>query len=214
MKRRLAAIMVGDVVGYSSMMERAEEHTAERLGACQSLISEKVGVLDGRIFSTAGDATLVEFPSAVNAVRCAVEIRSGLAGMAADDAEPLHMRFGLHLADVVVHGDDLVGDGVNVAARIEEAAEPDWILVSGVLFDHVRRNSPYVFDDLGNQSFKNLSGAIHVYRLRGEMGPHRLQSAPTRIRSAREKRRCSIAVLPFRAAGDDEDQRFLAEGLT
>ena len=149
MKRRMAAIMVGDVVGYSSMMEKAEERTAERLGICQALISEKVALLDGRIFSTAGDATLAEFPSAINAVRCAAEIRSALAGAIASDSESMQMRFGLHLADVLVRGNDLIGDGVNLAARIQQAAEPDTIWVSGVLFDHVRRNSPFIFDDLG-----------------------------------------------------------------
>jgi adenylate cyclase len=214
MKRRMAAIMVGDVVGYSSMMERAEERTAERLESCQALISEKVALLDGRIFSTAGDATLAEFPSAINALRCAVEIRSGLAGADVGDHEPMKMRFGLHLTDVVVRGDDLLGDGINLATRIEQSAEPDSIHVSSVLFDQVRRNSPFVFEDLGKQMFKNISEPIRVYRVRGEMGGHRLQSAPTRTRSMRERRPWSIAVLPFQTAGDGEDQRFLAEGLT
>ena len=210
----MAAIMVGDVVGYSSMMEKAEERTAERLGTCQALISEKVALLDGRIFNTAGDATLAEFPSAINAVRCAAEIRSALAGASASDSEPLKMRFGIHLADVIVRGDDLVGDGVNLAARIQQAAEPDEIYVSGLLFDHVRRNSPFVFEALGDRSFKNVSEPIRVYRVRGEMGGHRLQSAPTKRSGVREKRPSSIAVLPFRVSGEDEDQRFLAEGLT
>src|SRR5215469_16436324 len=98
MKRRIAAIMVGDVVGYSSMMEASEELTAERVGMCQSLISGKVKLLDGRIFNTMGDAALAEFPSAINAVRCAVEIRSALAGATPSERQPLQMRFGLNLA--------------------------------------------------------------------------------------------------------------------
>jgi adenylate cyclase len=214
MKRRIAAIMIGDVVGYSSMMEASEELTAERVGMCQSLISEKVELLDGRIFNTMGDAALAEFQSAINAVRCAVEIRSALAGVAASEREPLKMRFGLNLADVIVHGNDLVGDGVNLAVRIQQAAEPDTIDVSEMFFDSVRRNSPFVFDDLGERTFKNISKPVRVYRVRGEMGAHRLQTAPTRPESAREKRPFSIAVLPFRATGKDEDQRFLAEGLS
>jgi adenylate cyclase len=148
MKRRMATIMVSDIVGYSAMMEKAEERTIERLGNCQALIAKKVDLLDGRIFSTAGDATLAEFPSAINAVRCAVEIRSGLAGIDGSSDEPMKMRFGLHLADVVVRGKNLVGDGVNLATRIEQAAEPDNILVSGVLFDNVRRNSPCHVHDM------------------------------------------------------------------
>ena len=183
MKRRLAAIMVGDIVGYSSMMEKSEERTIEHLASCQALISEKVALLDGRIFNTAGDATLAEFPSAINALRCAAEISAALAGINAPDNEPLKMRFGLHLADVAVRGDDLVGDGVNLSARIQEAAAPGAICVSGVLFDNVRRNSPFDFEDLGERSFKNISEPIRVYRVRGEMVAHRLQSAPTKSHS-------------------------------
>jgi adenylate cyclase len=213
MKRKMAALMVGDIVGYSAMMERAEERTAERLASCQTLISEKVGLLDGRVFKTAGDAALVEFPSAVNAVRSAVEIRSALAGAQEPESEPLRMRFGLHIADVVVQGDDLVGDGVNLAARIQAAAEPDSIYVSSALFDHVRRNSAFIFDDMGDRAFKNITEPVHLYRVRGEIGAHRLQSAPTQLLTMKERRPSSIAVLPFRVSGDNEDQRYLAEGL-
>lgn len=214
MKRRLAAIMVGDIVGYSTMMERSEERAAGRLGGCHELITDKVRLLDGRVFSTAGDAALAEFPSPINAVRCAVEIRSGLAGIDGDSSDPLKMRFGLHLADVVVRGDDLVGDGINVATRIEQAADPDDILVSSVLFDHVRRNSPFVFEDRGERLFKNLAEPVHIYSLRGEMAGHRLQASVARAVGQREKRPDSIAVLPFLAPDGSEDQRVLAEGLT
>ncbi|MEQ1956854.1 adenylate/guanylate cyclase domain-containing protein [Mesorhizobium yinganensis] len=214
MKRKMAALMVGDIVGYSAMMERAEEQTAERLASCQALISEKVGLLDGRVFKTAGDAALAEFPSAVNAVRGAFEIRSALAGAQEPASEPLRMRFGLHIADVVVQGDDLVGDGVNLAARIQAAAEPDSIYVSGALFEHVRRNSSFIFDDIGERPFKNISELVHLYRVRGEIGAHRLQSAPTQLLITKERRPSSVAVLPFRVSGDNEDQRYLAEGLT
>ena len=214
MQRRIAALMVGDIVGYSGMMERAEEQTAERLASCQALISEKVGLLDGRVFKTVGDGALAEFPSAVNAVRSAFEIRSALAGVQDPASEPLRMRFGLHLADVVVQGDDLVGDGVNIAARIQAAAEPDSIYVSGALFDHVRRNPAFIFDDVGERAFKNIAEQVHLYRVRGEIGAHRLQTAPTQLLSAKERRPSSIAVLPFRVSSDDEDQRYLAEGLT
>jgi adenylate cyclase len=157
MKRRIAALMIGDIVDYSVLMEKSEEQTAERLAACQALISDKVSLLDGRVFNTAGDAALAEFPSAINAVRAAVEIRSALAGMNEPEMEPLRMRFGLHVADVMVRGDDLVGDGVNLAARIQAAAEPDAIYVSGAFFEQVRRNSPFVFDDVGERTLKNIS---------------------------------------------------------
>jgi len=206
--------MVSDIVGYSAMMEKSEEKTVARLATCQALISEKVGSLDGRIFNRAGDATLAEFPSPINALRCAVEIGVALAGADGSDVEPLKMRFGLHLADVAAHGDDLVGDGVNLAARIQQAAAPGAVWVSGVLFDHIRRNSPFIFDDLGERRFKNLSEPMRVYQVRGEIGAHRLQSAPNRSSSDPRKRPSSVAIMPFRVSGGDEDQRFLAEGLT
>jgi TolB-like protein/Flp pilus assembly protein TadD len=205
--------MVGDIVGYSGLMERAEEETAERLAECQALIADKVTALDGRVFKTTGDGVLAEFPSAVNALRCAFEIRSALAG-AQEAQAPFRMRFGLHVADVMVQGDDLVGDGVNLAARIQAAAEPDMIYVSAALFDQVRRNPAFIFDDVGQRSFKNISEPVHLYRLRGEIGAHRLQAMPTQRPAAKERRPASIAVLPFRVAGDDEEQRYLAEGLS
>jgi TolB-like protein/class 3 adenylate cyclase/Flp pilus assembly protein TadD len=210
----MAAIMVGDIVGYSTMMEKSEEKTVARLAACQALISAKVASLDGRIFNRAGDATLAEFPSPINALRCAVEVGVALPGIDESDVEPLRMRFGVHVADVTVHGDDLVGDGVNLTARIQQAAAPGAVWVSGVLFDHIRRNSPFAFDDLGERHFKNLSEPIRVYQVRGEIGAHRLQSAPTRSSSEARKRPSSVAIMPFRVASGDEGQRFLAEGLT
>ncbi len=213
MKRRMTAIMVGDIVGYSTMMEKSEEKTVARLAACQTLISEKVASLDGRVFNRAGDATLAEFPSPINALRCAVEIGVALAGVDGSDVEPLKMRFGVHVADVAVHGDDLIGDGVNLAARIQQAAEPGAVWVSGVLFDQIRRNSPFIFDDLGERRFKNLSEPVRVYQVRGEIGAFRYQTAPTRSSSDARKRPSSVAIMPFRSSSD-EDQRFLAEGLT
>ena len=124
MKRRMAAIMIGDIVGFSAIMEKSEERTIARLAACEVLIAEKVAALDGRIFNRAGDATLAEFPSPINALRCAVEIGVELAGADQAGDEPLRMRFGVHLADVAVHGDNLLGDGVNLTARLQQGAAP------------------------------------------------------------------------------------------
>ena len=101
MERRLAAIMVADIVGSSALMERAEEHTAEQVARCQELIREKAAALKGRIFNTAGDAWLAEFGSTINALRCAAEIRNAIAGSEDREGDPLRLRFGLHLADVV-----------------------------------------------------------------------------------------------------------------
>ena len=109
---------------------------------------------------------------------------------------------------------DLLGDGVNLTAGLQQGATPGAVWLSGTLFDQVRRNSPFVFDDLGERAFKNLSESVHVYQVRSEMARHRLQATPSRAASDKAKRPFSLAVMPFRAVGADEDQRFLAEGLT
>lgn len=211
MKRRLAAIMVGDVVGYSAMMEADEEGTAARVNELTALVREKVAAREGRVFKTMGDSVLADFASPLNALRCAVEIRSALASA---HGEAVRMRFGLHLADVIESGDDLIGDGVNVAARIEQGAEPGGIEVSGELFEQVRRQSPFKFEPLGARQFKNLQEPVTVYRVRGEQETWVFQTAPTRAHPRSEKRPNSIAVAPLTAAAGGEDLRFLAEGLT
>jgi adenylate cyclase len=215
MKRRMATIMVGDIVGYSAMMERSEEEALARLVACDAVVERNVTTFDGRIFNKAGDATLVEFASPINALRCAVGIGVDLATIKEESEAPLKMRFGVHLADVAERDGDLLGDGVNLTARLQQGAAPGAIWVSGSLFDQVRRNSPFIFDDLGERTFKNLSEPVRVYQIRGEIGPHRLLATPTRQAGNNAKQPSSLAVMPFRvAAGADEDQRFLAEGLT
>lgn len=124
LKRRLAAILVGDVAGYSSLMEADEEGTAARMAACRATAEAEIAKAEGRLFKAMGDAVLAQFPSAINALHCAVRIRDFLSVSEKDPQRPLVMRFGLHLADVIVDGDDLIGDGVNLAARILQGAEP------------------------------------------------------------------------------------------
>ncbi|MGI9481139.1 MAG: adenylate/guanylate cyclase domain-containing protein [Hyphomicrobiales bacterium] len=216
MQRCLATIMAADVVGYSRLMAEAEEATCAQLEKCQSLISETVNAGGGRVFSRAGDAAFAEFESPINAVRSAVTIREELAGLESDKNGELQLRFGLHLADVVVSGDDLLGDGVNITARIQQNADPDAICVSHSLFEQIKRHSPFAFEDLGEHQFKNLPEAVRVYRLKGHLPNHRLQSAPTqRLTAQREAiEPNTVAVLPFVSAARDGDDRYLAEGLT
>ncbi len=214
MKRRMAAILVADVVGYSGLMEADEDGTAQRLANCRNLIDAEIAKCDGRLFKAMGDAVLVEFASPINAVRCAVGIRAGLLLAGQGDERPLRMRFGLHLADVLVENDDLVGDGVNLAARIQQAADPDAIDVSAALFEQIRRNSPFAFDDRGEQSFRNIVRPVRIYRLRGEITRHVYQIAPTQPTPMQAKRPYSLAVMPIEAASGNEDQRYLAEGVT
>jgi class 3 adenylate cyclase/TolB-like protein len=214
MKRHLATILVADVVGYSSLMEADEEGTVVRLAACRAVIDSQVAECEGRVFKAMGDAVLAEFASPINAVRCAAGIRSGLVLGEQGVENPFRMRFGLHLADVLVEGDDLIGDGVNLAARIQQNAEPDAIDISAPLFEQVRRTSPYAFDDLGERSFHNIGEPIRVYRLRSEIERHVYQITPTQVEPSRTKRPYSLAVLPIEAPSDNEDQRFLADGIT
>ena len=215
MKRRMAAILVADVVGYSGLMEADEDGTAQLLSNCRNLIDAEITKCDGRLFKAMGDAVLVEFASSINAVRCAAGIRAGLLLAGQGDERPLHMRFGLHLADVLVENDDdLIGDGVNLAARIQQAADPDAIDVSAALFEQIRRNSPFAFDDRGEQSFRNIVQPVRIYRLRGEMTRHVYQIAPTQPTPMQAKRPFSLAVMPIEVASGNEDQRYLAEGVT
>lgn len=216
-ERKLTSILCADIVGYSRQMEQAEEVTAASLADCHTLIEENASRLGGRIFNRAGDAALAEFPSPVNAVRCGVEIQRDVAALNRQpvQVQPLSLRIGLHLADVIVSGTDLIGDGVNIVARIQETAEPDCVLVSQSLFEQIRRNSPFMFEDLGPRSFKNISEQIRVYKVVGDMPAHRLQSAPSEPRpEVAVTREASIAVLPFAVAGADEEQRYFADGLT
>jgi len=213
MKRRLAAILVADVAGYSSLMEADEEGTAARMAACRSIADAEIAKADGRLFKAMGDAVLAEFASPMNAVRCAVGIRNALVLAEQGQDQPLTMRFGLHLADVLVEGDDLIGDGVNLAARIQQAAEPGAIDLSGALFEQIRRTSPYAFDDRGEQSFRNIAEPVHVYRLRGEMRRHPYQITHTQAAPSLARRPHSLAVMPFEVPAGDEDRHFLAEGI-
>jgi len=211
MKRRLAAILVGDVVGYSAMMEANEEETAAQMANVTAMVREKVKTRGGRVFKIMGDAVLADFASPVNALRCAVEMRSALAE---NDEGGMQMRFGLHLADVIESGEDLIGDGVNLAARIQAGADPGAIEISGALFEQVRRNSPFTFEPLGPRRFKNMSEEIPVYRLRGEQERWVFQTAPTEPAPHREKRPYSIAVVPLAVPTQGQEMRFLADGLT
>jgi adenylate cyclase len=213
MKRRIATILVADIVGYSAMMEADEEGTALRLAGWRELIDAEIAKCDGRVFKAMGDAVLAEFASPISALRCAFNIRSGLTLAGRSDDHPLRMRFGLHLADVLINNDDLIGDGINLAARIQQSSDPDAIDISAALFEQIRRNSPFAFDDRGEQSFRNIAEPIRIYRLRGEMGRHVYQIAPTQPEPIRAKRPYSLAVMPIEAASDDEDRRYLADGI-
>src|SRR6516225_11333524 len=169
--RRLAAILAADVAGYSRLMGADEEGTHERLKAhLRQLINPKIAAHRGRIVKNTGDGLLAEFPSVVDAVRCAAELQRGMLDREAGIPENGRIRFriGINLGDVIVEENDIFGDGVNVAARLEALAEPSGVLVSNTVYDHVQDRLPFTFDDLGEQQVKNIARPVRVYGLRPE----------------------------------------------
>src|SRR5262245_11232298 len=166
--RRLAAILAADVAGYSRLMGADEEGTLERLKALRrELIDPNIANHHGRIVKTIGDGLLVEFTSVVDAVRCAAEVQQAMpgwnAGLPADNR--IELRIGINLGDVIADGDDLYGDGVNIAARIEALADAGAVFVSGTVYEQVRDRLPFGFGDLGEKQVKNIARPIRVYRV-------------------------------------------------
>jgi adenylate cyclase len=178
--RRLAAILAADVAGYSRLMGADEEGTLERLKALRgALLDPQIAEHKGRIVKTTGDGMLVEFASVVDAVRCAVAVQQAMAeqntSVAAD--ERIELRIGINLGDVIVEGDDLYGDGVNIAARIEALADAGGVFVSNTVHDQVRDRLPFAFENLGEQQVKNIARPVRIYRVRTTL-THPAATAP------------------------------------
>lgn len=165
--RRLTTILAADVAGYSRLMAANEEATLGTLRIYRKVIGSLVAKHDGRIFNTAGDAVLAEFGSAVEAVRCAVSIQEELAVRNAQlgDDEQMSFRIGINIGDVMIEGDDLFGDGVNVAARLEGLAEKGGICISGSTFEQVKNKLSVAFSDIGPQSVKNIPEPVPAFRV-------------------------------------------------
>src|SRR4051812_45056484 len=167
-ERKLAAVLVADVAGYSRLMELDEEETHRRLSGLQrGGIRAQIGQHHGKIIKNTGDGALAEFASVVDAVRCAVEIQRRMRERNADvtNDRQIEFRIGVNLGDVIVEPDDIYGDGVNVAARLEALADPGGLCISGTAYDQVRDKVPYLFVDKGEQTVKNISRPIRVYAL-------------------------------------------------
>ena len=152
-ERRLAAIFAADVAGYSRLMGQDEVGTLRTLTACREIMDRLIVEHGGRIANTAGDSVLAEFPSAVDAVRSATQIQSALASVDQNRPTECHLQFriGIHVGDVMIRGGDLLGDGVNIAARLESLAEPGGICISEAAYGYVRKALPFPFTDLGSQ---------------------------------------------------------------
>src|SRR5262245_27912429 len=169
--RRLAAILAADVAGYSRLMGADEEGTHERVQAhLRELLNPKIAEHRGRVVKNTGDGLLAEFASVVDAVRCAAEVQRAMADRNAETPEDKRITFrvGINLGDVIAEPDDIYGDGVNVAARLEALAEPGGVCVSRVVRDQIRDKLPYPFEDRGEQSVKNIARSVRVYALRPE----------------------------------------------
>src|SRR5262245_8631317 len=166
--RKLVAVVMADVVGYSRLMERDEAGTHQRLRALNDdLLTPKIAEHAGRVVHTAGDGMLLEFPSATSALRCAVEIQRemGVRNLYVAPDDRIELRIGINLGDIIVEGQDIIGDGVNVAARLETMAEPGGICVASAIWEQVHEDLGIEFVDAGEQQVKNISKPIHVYRV-------------------------------------------------
>ena len=218
--RRLAAILAADVAGYSRLMGADEEGTHERLKAhrCE-LVDPKIGEHSGRIVKNTGDGLLAEFASVVDAVRCAAQLQRAMIDREAGMTEDRRIRFriGINLGDVIVEDDDIFGDGVNVAARLEELAEPGGICISRMVRDQVRDKLAYAFEDLGEQSVKNIARPVRVYALRPKAIADLPASSVTAVSPVSQPAaasRLSIVVLPFDNLSNDREQQYFADGIT
>jgi TolB-like protein/class 3 adenylate cyclase len=219
-ERKLAAIFAADVEGYSRLMGQDEVGTLRTLTAYRVIIDRLIASHRGRIFNTAGDSLVADFASAVDAMQCAVEVQDAIAKENADRPPGVQMRFriGIHVGDIMVQGDNLFGDAVNIAARFEALAEPGGICVSRVVRDQIRDRLPLAFEDLGEQQVKNIARPMRVYSV--SLAPLRA-SPPTGVASdvgglatPATVSRLSIVVLPFANLSSDPDQEYFADRIT
>ena len=218
-ERRLAAVLAADMVGYSRLMEVDETGTLARLKTHRiELIDPCIAKNRGRIIKTTGDGMLVEFYSVADAVLCAAEIQRRMARRNVDVSPSrwIQLRIGINLGDVIVEENDIFGDGVNVAARLEMLAEPGGICVSGAVREQVGdRLDQIAFEDLGEQAVKNIARPIRIFRIRLEQDPRTaLESAKDAATATATVKKPSIAVLPLANMSGDPEQEFFADGLT
>ena len=224
-ERRLAAILAVDVAGYSRLMGRDEAGTLARLKALRrELIDPMVAEHKGRIVKTTGDGLLIEFPSVVEAVACAITVQSGMGSRNAATPEDrrIEFRVGINSGDIIVEDGDIHGDGVNIAARLEGVAEPGGICVSAIVHDQVRDRLDCVFEDLGEQSLKNIVRPVRVYRIGPEIGPRAFRplsgvdatgTAAVQPAALPLPDKPSIAVLPFQNMSGDPEQEYFVDGM-
>jgi TolB-like protein/class 3 adenylate cyclase len=213
--RRLAAILAADVVGYSRLMGEDEAGTARAVREHREAATPIIASHSGRLIKTMGDGVLLEFPSVVVAVECAIAMQIQMVERNASvpEAKRILYRIGVNLGDVLIDGDDILGDGVNIAARLEGIATPGGVCISGSAYDHVRGKIDAEFVDLGEKVLKNIARPVRVYAIKSDRG----DVAPTANVSTGETAgppRLSIVVLPFANLGGDPEQEYFADGVT
>ena len=213
--RRLAAILAADVSGYSRLIGADEEGTLNRLRSIRvEVIEPRINENRGRIVKTTGDGLLVEFSSVVDALRCATQWQHAMRKRGISDDNRIEFRIGVHQGDIVVENEDIFGDGVNIAARLEGLAEPGGICVSARLQEDVAGRLDVTFDDLGEQNLKNIARPVRVYRVRpltAEDAPKLGPTEPGPALALPDKP--SIAVLPFQNMSGNPEQEYFADGM-
>ncbi len=208
-QRRLAAILATDVVGYSRLMSADEEGTLSRLEALRRDYWEpKIAEYHGRVVKRTGDGALIEFSSVVDAAHYAAEIQRGMAqrNAAVSDEKRIELRMGLHIGDIIIKSDDIFGDGVNIAARLEGIAKPGGICVSRAAFEQVNGKLDVSFEDGGERQLKNIATPVRVYHVKFDASAAMLAAAPSD--------KPSIAVLPFTNMSGDPEQEYFSDGIT